>query len=136
MARAIVQRWPVKQEYREAIINRLARIAIDPASSPREATAAAKAVIAAESQNQRDEQNVGIQSDRNRFLEIAERLGIRTPTARIANGDATGSTGVIDGTVVHGPGSIRRNGTPAPGDESTASRGEGYKNQEMRKHGP
>lgn len=58
MARAILQRWPVKQEYRQAIINRLAHIAIDPASSPREATSAAKAIMSAEKQNQDDEHKV------------------------------------------------------------------------------
>lgn len=58
MARALTQRWPIKPEYREAIVRRLLRVIADPQSSPREVTAAARALMSAESQNQSDEHKV------------------------------------------------------------------------------
>jgi hypothetical protein len=51
IAKAFEQRWPIKPEYREALIKRLMRIIADPTSSPREVTAASKALLAAETQN-------------------------------------------------------------------------------------
>ena len=58
MARALTQRWPIKPEYREAIVKRLLRVIADPQSSPREVTAAARALMSAEAQNQSDEHKV------------------------------------------------------------------------------
>ena len=58
MRKAIEQRWPIKPEYREAVVNRLVRIVADKGASNREAVAAAKGLIAAESQNQVDENGV------------------------------------------------------------------------------
>jgi hypothetical protein len=45
MARAVRQSWPVPEHAKPAIMNRMAKLAIDPASSPREATSAAKALL-------------------------------------------------------------------------------------------
>jgi hypothetical protein len=53
-----MQRWPIKPEYRAAIINKLIQVVASPESSPREVTAAAKAILAAEAQNQVDEHKV------------------------------------------------------------------------------
>ena len=53
--RAIRERWPIKDEYREAIVKRLVAVVVDPQASRRERTAACRALIAAESQNQSDE---------------------------------------------------------------------------------
>jgi hypothetical protein len=58
MVKAVEQRWPMSPEYREAVIRRLIRIVADPKSSNREATAAARALMAAEQQNQSDEHKV------------------------------------------------------------------------------
>jgi hypothetical protein len=58
IARALVQRWPIKPEYREAIVKQLLKVVVDPGSSPREKTAAAKALLSAEAQNQSDEHKV------------------------------------------------------------------------------
>ena len=55
MAKALTQLWPVKPEYREAMIKRLVRIIADPSSSSREVTAASKALLAAESQNKEED---------------------------------------------------------------------------------
>lgn len=51
IAKALEQRWPIRPEYREALIKRLMRIIADPTSSPREVTAASKALLAADTQN-------------------------------------------------------------------------------------
>ena len=92
--KAFEQRWPIKPEYREVLVKRLIKVIASPDSTNREATAAAKALIAAESQNQKDEQTTVLQSDRNRFLEIAQRLGISQRIERIDR-DGTGSSGAI-----------------------------------------
>ena len=48
----------------------------DKSSSNREIISAVKALISAEKQNQTDEHTAALQSDRNRFLEVAQQLGI------------------------------------------------------------
>lgn len=79
LTRALEQRWPIKPEYREAIIKRLLRVIADPQSSPREVASASKALLAAEKQNQEDEHkliDVSIQHEHNRLDAIASELGI------------------------------------------------------------
>lgn len=85
MARAVSQRWPMSQEIRDAVITRLAMIVADPNSTTREVATAARALISAERQNQQDDYSVPIdkpkhlsddQSAGNRFLAIAQRLGL------------------------------------------------------------
>ena len=55
MAKALTQRWPIKPEYREAIIRRLVQVVANPQSSAREVTSASKALLAAELQNNEEE---------------------------------------------------------------------------------
>ena len=77
--KAMEQRWPIRPEYRDALIKRLLRILADPQSSPREATSAAKALMAAERQNQEDEHkviDVELQRRDNELSQIAIELGI------------------------------------------------------------
>ena len=87
MGRAIKERWPIAQEYREAIIKRLVTIAVDKQSTRREATAAARALMYAEAQNQSDQHHeagkvvhhdhvVTVDARRTRLLGIAQRLGL------------------------------------------------------------
>ena len=97
MARAVTQRWPISNEYRASIIRRLMRVLADPASSPREVTAAAKALIAAESQNQSDEHKVvdiELRAEHDRLDAIAADLGIEIDfieaTARASGGGVGG----------------------------------------------
>lgn len=45
--RAVRERWPIPNALRGPLINRLAGIVQDPESSPREATAAARAILTA-----------------------------------------------------------------------------------------
>lgn len=52
------QRWPIKPEYREAMVKRLVRIIADPGSSTKEVTDASRALLAAERQNQSDETEI------------------------------------------------------------------------------
>jgi len=79
MARALEQRWPINENARKAIVSRLLRIIADPQSSPREVTAASKALLAAESQNQLDQHKIVDVSISNRHAEldaIAADLGL------------------------------------------------------------
>jgi len=76
MARVLQQRWPTQASYRERCILRMMQILEDANSSPREKVMAFKAILAAEAQNQKDEHTAALQSDRNRFLEVAQQLGI------------------------------------------------------------
>jgi hypothetical protein len=52
-------RWPMKRLYREAMVKRLAMVAIDRNSEPAAACNAAKIVLAAEAQNQKDDHRPG-----------------------------------------------------------------------------
>lgn len=78
--KAMSQRWGIRQEYRDLMIRRLTNIIANPSSSNREVTAASRALIAAESQNQQDEHETeridSLDESRNRFLAIAAKLGI------------------------------------------------------------
>jgi len=50
-----MERWPISPQVRQAIINRLLKVMADPSSSKREIVSAAKALMAAEKQNQEDQ---------------------------------------------------------------------------------
>jgi hypothetical protein len=95
MARALTQRWPVTPEYRNIIVKQLMKVIADPQSSPREKTSAAKALMAAESQNQADEHkvlDVSI-STRNAELDaIAADLGIEVGFIEAVSRPSEGST--------------------------------------------
>jgi TusA-related sulfurtransferase len=78
-ARAIEQRWAMSPEMRKAVINRLLKVVADPTSKKREVIAAAKALMAAEKQNQEDEHKVvdiEIQTRNAQLDSIAADLGI------------------------------------------------------------
>jgi hypothetical protein len=55
LERALRERWPIPEHYREAIVTRQIRIAIDPGSSSREATSAARCLVSMEGQNLDDQ---------------------------------------------------------------------------------
>tara|TARA_R110000823_G_scaffold303153_1_gene424487 strand:+ start:1473 stop:1802 length:330 start_codon:yes stop_codon:yes gene_type:complete len=108
MAKAIEQRWPISEEYRKAIISRMVRIAVDSKSSNREATAAAKAVMAAELQNQADEHkviDVRVQTRHDELAGIAADLGIEVGAIE----DATQQTDCgISGTQIQSNAEVER----------------------------
>ena len=89
--RALRQRWPVDEQFRARIIRRLMAIAFDPETKARDANQAIKALLAAEAQNQKDEHLAAVNGDRNRFLTIAERLGIG-PDIKHVEQERTGSS--------------------------------------------
>ena len=87
--KAMEQRWPIKPEYREALVKRLVRIIADPQSKPREVASAAKALLAAEVQNQMDEHkvvDVNVQTRYDRLDAIAADLGIDVGTLKAIEG--------------------------------------------------
>jgi hypothetical protein len=87
--KALEQRWPIKQEYREALVKRLMRIIADPNSSAREVTSASKALIAADLANVAEDKNLEQEQKRKlELIELAHKLGII--------GDDIGSIGVVD----------------------------------------
>jgi hypothetical protein len=69
------------------------KVIADPASSPREVTAAAKALLAAESQNQSDEHkliDVSVATRHDELDAIAADLGIEIGAIEAADRAATG----------------------------------------------
>lgn len=94
IAKALEQRWPIKPEYRAALVRRLVQVIADPASSPREVTAASRALIAAEGQNLADEQHSDrMDEGRNRVFEFVTRLD----TAEVRRIPDASGTEVSDG---------------------------------------
>jgi hypothetical protein len=78
MARALEQRWPINENARKAIVSRLLRIIADPQSSPREVTAASKALLAADVVNiQVEKNNQEAEEDKRlRLIELARRVPV------------------------------------------------------------
>jgi len=55
LKKVIEQRWPISDKIRQAVINRQVKTLLNAGTSNRDATAAARTIIAADSQNQADE---------------------------------------------------------------------------------
>ncbi len=74
--RALRERWPIKPEYREKIMFSLLAIVADKNASPRERTAAAKALMAADSLNVQQERmdQADEHERRQRLVELARQL--------------------------------------------------------------
>lgn len=94
---ALKQRWPIPEKFKEFLINKLLKIALDDETTNRESIMAAKALLAAEAQNQSDEHTAAVQSDRNRFLEVARQLGIEADFRLVTEERADSSDGGSDG---------------------------------------
>jgi len=77
MERALRERWPIKPEYREKIMFSLLAIVADKNASPREKTAAARALMAADAQNIEMEkmEQADEHEHRARLVAIAKHLG-------------------------------------------------------------
>lgn len=84
VGRAVKQRWPIPEEKRVAILSRLFRI-VEENPEDEVAIKAIAQLRGMEQQNQKDEQTQLLHNDRNRFLEIATRLGIGSVVGRIAS---------------------------------------------------
>jgi ethanolamine utilization protein EutP (predicted NTPase) len=92
IARAIEQRYPISPEFRSILVKRLINIVASKDAKNREAIAAARALLAAEAQNQADEHKVVDVSLSARNVEldrIAADLGIEPHL--IVDGTAAGS---------------------------------------------
>ncbi len=104
MERALRERWPIKPEFREKIMNALIAILADKNASPREKTSAARALMHADSINLEAEKIV--QADQHhgdrldaerldRVATVAKQLGLTRVVEAIAiersgnNPDAT-----------------------------------------------
>jgi hypothetical protein len=77
------------------------KVIADPASSPREVTAAAKALLAAEAQNQADEHkavDVSLRTEHDRLDAIARDLGINVGLIANAEGQSGGSDSGVETT--------------------------------------
>ena len=55
LERAVRERWPIDHSYLEAVAKRQVKIAVDPESSNRESTSAARCIVSMVGQNQVDE---------------------------------------------------------------------------------
>jgi hypothetical protein len=107
MARALTQRWPISEKTKRGVIGALINILADPKASPREKTSAAKALMAAEQQNQADEHklvDVSLSTRNDRLDAIAADLGIdqgliesiARETSSGDSGDATSRSQIAD----------------------------------------
>lgn len=103
MQKALEQRWPVREEFRAGMITRLMRIIADPKSTAREVTAASKALIAAEGQNQLDEHkviDVRVTTRNDQLAGIAADLGIEVGLVEDVTRKADLGIGSIEGESV------------------------------------
>ena len=88
------QRWPVKAEYRDAVLKRNMRIILNPNSTERAVSAASKVILAAESQNQSDEHkvvDVNLATRHDQLSGIAADLGIEIGVISNAESESGGS---------------------------------------------
>lgn len=91
-----MQRWPISNEIRKAAIGSLVRVLTDSEASHREKTSAAKALMAAERQNQEDEHkviDVRIQQRNIELDAIARDLGIEVGVIEDATRTSSSSVG-------------------------------------------
>jgi len=111
MARAVEQRWPMSAKNRDAIVKVLLNILVSSDSSPREKTSAAKALMAAEKQNQEDEHKVVdvVISERNHRLDaIAADLGIEQDLIEIVSREAIGGDSGDESITAKSADAVRR----------------------------
>ena len=100
--KAVTQRWPISDRYRKAAITRLMQTIADPKSSDRAVNSACRTLVAMDVVNIKDEQNSKLHTDRNRFLEVAQRLGIGDAVKRISENGTDSDSGCVDGARVDG----------------------------------
>jgi hypothetical protein len=95
--RAMQERWPIKEQYREAMIRRVMQIIADPDSTKREVATASRVLLAAEAQNQTDQRSDdAVDQRRNRFLDVAAGLGIATAVERLSENRSNSDPDTID----------------------------------------
>jgi hypothetical protein len=114
--RAIKEEWPVPEQYRPAIISRQARIAIDPKSSSREASVAARTLMRASEINLRI---IELQMPKPATGTQSVNVGIRIDQTTIR--DALHEPDDLDYLEgLRDAGAVRVNGEPGPVSDSQA----------------
>ena len=83
---AVGNRWPITQEYRALCVARMMQILADPSTNARTAISATRALAALDSLNQHDNEQHQTNDARNRFLDVAKRLGIGSAVEGTAEG--------------------------------------------------
>ena len=85
--RALKERWPIPDAMRGVIVKTLAKILIDPEASAREKTAAARALMHADSQNIEMEKmhQADEHEQRARLVEIAKHIGFSEVASLASN---------------------------------------------------
>lgn len=93
IAKSIVQRWDTSPEMRKRGLVEMAKILVSPTATSREKTAAFKAILAAEAQNQTDEHkviDVRVATRHDKLDAIARDLGIDPALIAAAEDEAAG----------------------------------------------
>lgn len=98
LMRAIEQRWAIPDDVKQAAVKVLTKLMLDGNASSRDRNRAVETLLKMEAQNQSDEHTAAVQSDRNRFLEVARQLGIDADFRLIAEERADTGDGGSDGT--------------------------------------
>ena len=98
VGRAVKQRWPIPDDKKTEILKRLFDI-VEDNPDDEVAIKAIGQLKSMEAQNQKDEQTAILHSDRNRFLEIANRLGIGKSIGGASGVGANNADTVVDGRV-------------------------------------
>lgn len=97
MTTAINQRWNIKPEWRDAMLQRVMRMIVEPSSSNRDVRQAFKLMLQAEAQNQSDERDESaINVEGSSVLEVAAKLGLASTVTAIPEA-TTGSDTEADG---------------------------------------
>jgi uncharacterized protein (UPF0147 family) len=97
LMQAISQRWEIPKDVRVAAVRVLTKLMLDNKSNSRDRNRAIETLLKMEAQNQADEHTAALQSDRNRFLEVAQQLGIDADFRLVGQEPASSSDSRIDG---------------------------------------
>ena len=118
--KALQQRWPIDERTRRAIIGALLTVLKDDAASYRDKNAAIRGLLTAEAQNQKDEHTAALQSDRNRFLKVAQQLGIDADF-RLVGEEPAGTNHVgVDGPERRDEAAVERHRAQADDEEQSS----------------
>jgi uncharacterized protein YpuA (DUF1002 family) len=97
LMRAIEQRWSIPDDVKQAAVKVLTKLMLDGNASSRDRNRAVETLLKMEAQNQSDEHTAAVQSDRNRFLEVARQLGIEADSRLVTEERADTGDGGSDG---------------------------------------
>ena len=119
LMQAISQRWEIPKDVRVAAVRVLTKLMLDNKSNSRDRNRAIETLLKMEAQNQADEHTAALQSDRNRFLEVAQQLGIDADFRLVGQESADASVGGVDGPDGPEQAGIERHRTQADDEEQS-----------------